>query len=71
MEKDEDGGESQYHVEGWIKILVRVEFGFHTKEFFIPIPVLKNNPNTSMNENRIDFPFPLSILMFQMWSYGR
>ena len=44
---------------------MRVGFGFYTNEFFIPIFILKDNPNALMNENEIDFPFPLSILAFQ------
>ena len=32
-----------------IKILGEVRFGLHYNEFFIPILILKNNPNTLVN----------------------
>ena len=48
-----------------IKILQRVKFGFLTNENFIFIPILKNDPNTLMNGNEIDFPFSFSIPTYQ------
>lgn len=35
--------------------------------FLLLFPLYKNNPNTLMNEHRIDFPFPFFTLTFKTW----
>ena len=48
-----------------IKILIWERFGFHNKDFFTSIFILKNNTKTLTSENEIDFPFSSSIPTFQ------
>ena len=50
-----------------IIILVSEIWFLHNNIFFVPIPILKNNLNTLMNENIIDFSFSFSIPTFQTW----
>ena len=52
-------------LEGIIKMLVKLGFDFHCKEFFILIHILKNNSNTLINKNEIDFSLSSPILTFQ------
>lgn len=46
-------------------MLVKLGFDFHCKEFFILIHILKNNSNTLINKNEIDFSLSSPILTFQ------
>ena len=48
-----------------IKILVRVRFYFYTNQFFYFYSHSRDQSEHMMNGNRIDFPFPFSIPIFQ------